>query len=264
VPAYWYRPPRVLSTAAGMHRFFWDMRYQQLPGGGGGRGGGGGLPMQAIGRDTAPASNAPWVAPGQYTVKLTAGGKTYSQPITVKMDPRVKTSAVDLAQIASWSKQLYQGVLDSQAAVQQMQAIRDQGRSLQEKAGQEKVAKALAAFDQKAVALQGTPGAGGGRGGRVGGGGGAPADVAGGRGVGAPAAGGAPETLASISSGLSSLIGPLQAADAMPPAHVVESINERLKSLAALKSRWASFKSIDLPALNAQLKQANLPAIEVK
>ena len=64
VPAYWYRPPRVLSTAAGMHRFFWDMRYQPLPGGGGGRGGGGGLPMQAIGRDTAPASSAPWVAPG--------------------------------------------------------------------------------------------------------------------------------------------------------------------------------------------------------
>jgi photosystem II stability/assembly factor-like uncharacterized protein len=273
VPAYWYRPPRVLSTAAGMHRFFWDMRYQQLPGGGGGRGGGGGLPMQAVGRDTAPASSAPWVAPGSYTVKLTVSGKTYSQPITVKMDPRVKTPALDLAQIASWSRQLYQGVLDLQAAGQQMQAIRDQVRSLLEKAGQEAVAKALAAFDQKAVALQGTAGGGGGRGGRMGGGGAAPADVAAGRGAvvagagrggAAPAGGGAPDTLASISTGLSSLIGPLQAADAMPPAQVVESINERLKSLAALKSRWASFKGVDLPALNVQLKKANLPAIEVK
>ena len=135
------------------------------------------------------------------------------------------------------------------------------------------MAKALAAFDQKALALQGTPGGGGGRGGRMGGGGGAPADVAAGRGAvaagagrggAAPAGGGAQDTLSSISAGLSSLISPLQAADAMPPAHVIESINERLKSLAALKSRWTSFKSVDLPAVNAQLKKANLPAIEVK
>ena len=34
--------------------------------------------------------NSPWVAPGAYTVRLTAGGKTMTQPITIKMDPRVK------------------------------------------------------------------------------------------------------------------------------------------------------------------------------
>jgi hypothetical protein len=178
------------------------------------------------------------------------------------MDPRVKTPALDLAQIASWSRQLYQGVLDLQAAGQQMQALRDQVRSILEKAGQQPVAKVLAAFDQKAAALQGT--AGGGRGGRMGGGRGAPADVAAGRGGGAPAGGGAPDTLASFGAGLSALIGPLQAADAMPPAHVIESVNERLKSLAALKSRWTSFTGVDLPAVNAQLKKANLPAIESK
>jgi len=133
------------------------------------------------------------------------------------------------------------------------------------------VGKALAAFDEKAVALQGI--SGGGRGGRMGGGGGAPAEAAASRGAaavsvgrGGPTPGGAsaPDTLASISAGLSSLIGPLQAADAMPPAHVIESINERLKSLAALKARWGSFRNSDLPALNAQLKKANLAPIEVK
>ncbi len=282
VPLYWYRPPRVLSIAAGMHRFFWDMRYQPLPGGGGGRGGGGGLPMQAIAHDTAPASNAPWVAPGRYAVKLTVNGQSYSQPITVKIDPRVKTTSIELAQIASWSRQLYQGVLDSQAVLQQLQSVRDQVRALQEKAGDKPMSQLLAAFDRKAADLQGTSGGGGGRSGRGGGtvaagggaeagrgaaaapstGRGAAAGRGGGRGGGAAAGG--PDTLSSIGGSLSSLISPLQAADAMPTAQVVAAIQERLQVLLYLKSRWSLLRIKDLAALNAELKKADLAPIDIK
>jgi hypothetical protein len=31
-----------------------------------------------------------WVAPGNYTVKLTVGGKSYTQSVVVKPDPRNK------------------------------------------------------------------------------------------------------------------------------------------------------------------------------
>ena len=310
VPLYWYRPPRVLSTAAGMHRFFWDMRYQALPGGGGGRGGGGGLPMQAIAHDTAPASGAPWVAPGQYSVKLTVNGKSYTQPITVRMDPRVRLSALEIAHIGSLSKQLYDGVLYAQTALQQLQSMRDQVKALQEKAGGHgAVFDALAAFDKKAADLQGTGGGGGGRGGRGGAaapaagaevglrgafvlgaargaagtppqgaagtppqgaaargaaaaGGGAPAGRGGGRGGGAPA--GPPDTLSGIGPSLSSLISPLQAAEATPTAQTLDSITADLKALASVKARWTTLKTVDLPALNAKLKQAKLPPIEIK
>ena len=34
--------------------------------------------------------------PGTYTVKMTVAGQSYSQPLTVKMDPRIKTSAAEL------------------------------------------------------------------------------------------------------------------------------------------------------------------------
>lgn len=34
--------------------------------------------------------------PGVFTVKLTTGGKTYTQPLTIKMDPRVKTPLAGL------------------------------------------------------------------------------------------------------------------------------------------------------------------------
>ncbi|MGD0777991.1 MAG: single-stranded DNA-binding protein, partial [Candidatus Solibacter sp.] len=46
-------------------------------GGRGGRGGGGG------GRGGAPTLPA-----GQYTVRLTVDGQTYTQPVTIKPDPR--------------------------------------------------------------------------------------------------------------------------------------------------------------------------------
>ncbi len=48
VPMYWYRPPHPLATAAGMHRFTWDLHYQPLVGGGGR----GGLPIAAVPRTT--------------------------------------------------------------------------------------------------------------------------------------------------------------------------------------------------------------------
>ena len=44
--------------------------------------------------------------PGSYSVTLTSGGKTLTQPLTVKMDPRVKTSTADLALQFDLSKKL--------------------------------------------------------------------------------------------------------------------------------------------------------------
>jgi photosystem II stability/assembly factor-like uncharacterized protein len=107
LPLYWYRAPQALLTTAGMHRFTWDVHYQPLPGGGGGRGGGGGLPIAAVPYDTVPVPSTPWVAPGQYTVKLTVGGQTYTQPITVKPDPRVKTPALAMQQVYTLSRAMY-------------------------------------------------------------------------------------------------------------------------------------------------------------
>ena len=86
IPAYWVRPFEPLSTTAGMHRWIWDLRPTPPPrpagaagGGGGGFGGGG------FGRGGAAV-----VLPGVYTVRLSVGGKSYTQPLVVKMDPRAK------------------------------------------------------------------------------------------------------------------------------------------------------------------------------
>jgi photosystem II stability/assembly factor-like uncharacterized protein len=91
VPAYWVRPPRVLSTASGMHRFMWDLRLPPPPV----------LapeyPISAIRGDTPKEPLGPLIPPGAYAVKLTVDGAVLSRTLTVKMDPRVAISAADLA-----------------------------------------------------------------------------------------------------------------------------------------------------------------------
>ena len=62
--------------------------------------------MSAVYRATPPSPTSPWVVPGKYTVVLTAGGKSYLQPLTVKMDPRVKMSQAALEQQLTLSQQL--------------------------------------------------------------------------------------------------------------------------------------------------------------
>jgi photosystem II stability/assembly factor-like uncharacterized protein len=94
LPLYWPAPPQVLKTAAGMHRFTWDMHYEPRPGTRGrGFGEAGAVPHR-----TYPSVNSPWVAPGIYSVRLTADGKTQTQPIAIKLDPRVKITP-DVQQI---------------------------------------------------------------------------------------------------------------------------------------------------------------------
>jgi len=95
-PAYWFRPPAQPSTAAGMHRWVWDLRYStpptQVPG----------YSMSTVfGRDVPREPAGPQALPGSYQVKLTVDGKTYVRQFTVVMDPRVKAASQDLeAQLA--------------------------------------------------------------------------------------------------------------------------------------------------------------------
>ncbi|HET9783859.1 MAG TPA: sialidase family protein, partial [Terriglobales bacterium] len=82
-PAFWLQMPLRLGTAAGMHRFVWDLRPQPPPGGSGQGDDFGGL-AAFFGSFFGP----PLVAPGEYKLKLTVDGKSYTQTLRVKADPR--------------------------------------------------------------------------------------------------------------------------------------------------------------------------------
>ncbi len=81
IPAFWRPTPEVLSAKAGMHRWVWDLRPTPAARGrGAGPGGGGG----GFGR------GGPIAIPATYTVRLTVGGRSLTQLLVVKPDPRTR------------------------------------------------------------------------------------------------------------------------------------------------------------------------------
>jgi hypothetical protein len=92
IPRYWVKPPAPLSAEPGWHRFIWDLHGQPVPAAEAD------YPMTAIAHRTALRPTAPWILPGDYQFSLTTNGKTLAQPLTVKMDPRIRVSAADLNQ----------------------------------------------------------------------------------------------------------------------------------------------------------------------
>ncbi len=117
IPTYWIRPLQWLRATPGMHRFLWDMHYTPLPD----------LPPQypiaAVPHATAPVPTGPWAMPGSYTVALIVNGKTYTQPLTLAMDQRVKTSQTGLAQQFTLTKMLYDDLMRIIPATQQAKRI---------------------------------------------------------------------------------------------------------------------------------------------
>jgi photosystem II stability/assembly factor-like uncharacterized protein len=136
VPAYWIRPSRILPAGAGLHRFVWDLRYPPPPGAERG------FPIAATPGDTAPEPKGPWVVPGVYTVKLTANGKSTTQPLTVKMDPRVKSGTLALQQQFALAKRVYDALVKTLDA-----------RSEAEKNGNTELAKKLDALAAQLSAI---------------------------------------------------------------------------------------------------------------
>ena len=90
IPDYWIRPPQSLSAQPGLHRFVWDLHHAP-PAAAVFK-----YPISAIVGDTPREPRGPWAVPGTYTVRLSVHGRTLTQPLRLKMDPRVKTSAEDL------------------------------------------------------------------------------------------------------------------------------------------------------------------------
>jgi len=81
IPAFWRPTPEPLSAASGMHRWVWDLRPTPPPATPRGQGGGGGGGF---------GFNRPTVLPGRYSVRLTVGAQSLTQPLIVEPDPRTK------------------------------------------------------------------------------------------------------------------------------------------------------------------------------
>jgi photosystem II stability/assembly factor-like uncharacterized protein len=203
VPPYWIRPLQTPGTSAGPHRFVWDLHTTPAPGARSAYG------VGAIPHDTPPAPTSPWVLPGDYVVRLTVDGKSMTQPITVRIDPRVKTPVADLELQFTLSKEMVDGVAAANAALEELHALRP---------------TLSAALGAKAAEIAG--------------------DSQGGfEHSSASPIGAETETLSSISHSMLSLMHILQDADVAPTDQLVAAVANRREALAGVLARWQTFKS---------------------
>jgi uncharacterized membrane protein YgcG len=245
IPAFWVRPAAQLSAEPGMHRWMWDLHHtSRAPaGGGGGRGGGGGG-----GGGRGGGGAGPWALPGNYTVRLTVDGKSFTRPLAVKMDPHVKTPAADLTKQFDLSRRVADVQVEAAAASAEARDLRQQVTALRgaAKSMPGELTQALESLDKK---LEGITGA-------------APPPLN------PSSAGVAPpstdfSSLRYVSGALGGVNGTAQASDVAPSLDALTAFQNALALLHKNEAQLAGVKAQDVPKVNALLRQAGLESIKV-
>ena len=189
--------------------------------------------MSAVNRDTPPSPTSPWVVPAEYTVVLTVGGKSYTQPLTVKIDPRVKMSRAELEQQLTFSQQL----CDVRAGLERIGKIFDslveQLTKLRDQSLPKNVEEKLNALNSKLKEL-GPPN---------------------------PRPGQTPSLHALDSA--KDLFQEIQGVDAAPTNRVKAAVNDVRAQATGLTKRWKEIVAQEMPALDRELQAAGLPPLNL-
>ena len=230
IPLYWLRPFRSLSAEAGMHRWVWDLHYPSP------ESTRHEYPIAAIPGDTPRLPLGPTALPGTYTVRLTANGKTSTTSFTVKMDPRVKTSAAGLEKKFQLETRLASLLSQTSQAVLQGGSIRDPLQKLSQQATSS-VHDSVQAFQTKLAGILGA----------------SPS----------PAAPATEITLTRVNGQVSILYGQIWQVDAEPTTSQSEAAAATEHDAADIMKRWEALRDSDLPALNKTLNGASLPELKI-
>jgi photosystem II stability/assembly factor-like uncharacterized protein len=224
IPAYWPLVQGALPATAGMHRWVWDLRATTP------MAGRYSYPISAVAHRTPKVPQGPLVTAGVYTVRLTAGAKSESQPLTVKMDLRIHTPATELEALHGQQVKMA-GLLDAMARADlAAHAVQEQLGKPENAAIQE-----LAPFVAKVKTL-----------------------VSGGEGEkGGPG-------LDGLAGEAGQLYGELERADEPPTAALLAASAHAQEEGREVLPRWKEFVTKDLPELNRVLKGAGRPEIDVQ
>lgn len=253
-PQYWVAKGSdlALPTKTGTNRTNWDLRYNDPPA----------LNFDlenqmnvAPGGFVTPGPHGPQVIPGVYTLKLMVDGRTYTQSVTVRNDPRVGESPKVMADLRAKNKLMllaYQGAKDSYAGNSEVLTVRQQVASLGGNQLPDDVAKATKDIDVKLATFGGVvPGRGGGGGG-------------GGRGRGEVLPPGAIKPFNTLNATFNAIVSTSQVGlDEAPTQAQVDAWEAGCTDYNATVAAWKKMQSEDLVAFNALLSRSHLSPLPV-
>jgi photosystem II stability/assembly factor-like uncharacterized protein len=225
IPLYWIRPQQILSATKGAHRFIWDLHTQPLDA----------APSYAIAAiygQTAPNPTSPWVMPGTYKIKLTVDGKSYTQPLTIKMDPRVKTPVLELKKQYDLSDNCYQKFKLIKTEIGRLNNIHVQLKKISLNAGSQLAAE-IKTMDDEVLKLE------------------------------SAGSDNKTDSFNSLKSSFMSLMNLMQESDMPVTAQVRLSLSQADTSFNQLKLKYDALTGNDLKEFNHKLSQAGLPVINL-
>jgi len=122
---------RALSSEAGLNRFVWDLQYEESSR----------VPHSPLwGGNT----DGPVALPGDYQVKLTVQGKSYTAPLEIKPDPRIKAAQADLEKQFDLRLKIRDRVTQAHDTINEIRDIRAQINALNKRLEGQPQAKAVA------------------------------------------------------------------------------------------------------------------------
>lgn len=215
----WVVPAPVPSSAAGMQRFVWNLRYAE----------------RAVPGAKGPPKDGVWAPPGRYTVKLTVDGREYQQPLTVAADPRVKASNAALQRQFELARKVEAQQLQVSTALAHAEKLLDGLDARLATAG--RLRRQIGALLAKAINISGTrPHAG--------------------RAAFPAVPPQRSDSLDALSFDLLGLESAVDGADADPSPDALTSYATLSRTLAATLAQWNAFERTDVAKLNARLKGA--------
>jgi hypothetical protein len=203
-----------------MHRFVWNLAWgTEVPDSGD--------------EEEFAAPRGPRAAPGDYEVRLTIDGKTFTQPLHITMDPRSTATPEDLAQQVKLGREIFTEAFDARKALLAIRKIQKQLSDLQPKLQQNADLKASVdvTSDELKTIISGT----------------SSHDMG----------------LDKATTGLSAALRVVESSDRAVPAQAIDVYRESSAATKIALAKWNDFKSKRLPQLNHVLDGAGLPRLEV-
>ena len=221
----------TLPADAGLNRFVWDLRYE----------GATKVPHAPLwGGNT----NGPEALPGTYQIRWTVLGKSYTAPIEIKADPRLKVSSEDLAKQFDLLLKIRDKVTETDDAIIQIRDLREQINAINTRLKNDPRAKVIAdagkALDTKMTEVE--------------------------EALIQTKAKSSQDVLnfpVRLNNHLVALSGVVGSATSAPTKQSYEVFDLLSKAVDEQASKWKSIVSTDVAAYNTLVKQQEVPALMV-
>ena len=226
----WFPKPQELEATAGEHRFIWNLTT------------GAGADSGDDDDEGAGPPPGPKVAPGNYTLRLTADGKTLESPLQITMDPRSQATPAVLKEQYTLAGTIYAQAVIARKTMAELQGVESRLTAMQGSQASAQLAGTLTTALSKLHTIE--------RGAQ------ANADEDADTGAGQPG-------LAAATQGLAVALRMVESGDRTPPSQALTIYHLMSEAAHQQVAAWQQYKASELPRLNKALKQANQKPLQV-